>query len=533
MKNLSYILLGALMMIGTTAYATSVFTSQQVGSSATNGYVLQTTGAGNASVWVSTTTLGITGGASSTFGQNFNFITGTPNYLIGTTSPLGLIMTASSTIGNGTQAGGLTISGGATTTGNAYFAGNIGIGTSTPWGKFALNLNSNDTNLNAFIIASSTSLATTTLFSISNTGALQTSLGTGCVYSTSGLLSASGACGGSGSGTVTQIIAGAGLTGGTITTSGTIALDLTNPNTWTGLQTFNKGLNTLSVTGGYSVDGTIVLNASSTTDNINIGYGAGVKQNASSQYNNLFGFNAGANITTGANNIILGSWPTIANSNLTTGSNNIIIGYNIPALSATNNNQLNIQNILWGTNNSGTAGTLSTGTFGVASSSPWATLSVQGVNGATNTTLFAVASSTQSATTTLFSVGNTGQVNGTDAATGFTGIVSPVSHLTLQTGTTTSWVSTTTGAYIATAVAPFAGTIKSAQCSTDASFLGIDIYIGTTHLTYFVASTTVGTIVFSANNTFTNGQLINMSAGTTTTSGASKAACTLNTTQTT
>jgi hypothetical protein len=70
--------------------------------------------------------------SGSSFGQDFNFVQGTPNYLTGTTSPLGLIMTASSTIGNGTQAGGLTISGGATTTGNAYFKGNVGIGTTTP-----------------------------------------------------------------------------------------------------------------------------------------------------------------------------------------------------------------------------------------------------------------------------------------------------------------------------------------------------------------------------------------------------------------
>ena len=34
--------------------------------------------------------------------------------------------------------------------------GNIGVGTTTPWGKLAVNLNSGDTNANAFIIASST-----------------------------------------------------------------------------------------------------------------------------------------------------------------------------------------------------------------------------------------------------------------------------------------------------------------------------------------------------------------------------------------
>ena len=40
------------------------------------------------------------------------------------------------------------------------------------------------------------------------------------------------------SGTVTSIVAGTGLTGGTITSSGTIALDLTHVNAWSGQQYF-------------------------------------------------------------------------------------------------------------------------------------------------------------------------------------------------------------------------------------------------------------------------------------------------------
>lgn len=40
----------------------------------------------------------------------------------------GVLVAASSTIGNGTQTGGLTVSGGATTTGTAYFPSNVGIG---------------------------------------------------------------------------------------------------------------------------------------------------------------------------------------------------------------------------------------------------------------------------------------------------------------------------------------------------------------------------------------------------------------------
>lgn len=49
--------------------------------------------------------------------------------------------------------------------------GTIGVGTTTPWGKLSLSLNTNDTTMfNAFTIASSTATATTTLFRIDNVG---------------------------------------------------------------------------------------------------------------------------------------------------------------------------------------------------------------------------------------------------------------------------------------------------------------------------------------------------------------------------
>ena len=54
----------------------------------------------------------------------------------------GIYSLASSTIGDGTQIGGFTISGGATTTGTAYFAGNIGIGTTSPYAKLSIVDNS-------------------------------------------------------------------------------------------------------------------------------------------------------------------------------------------------------------------------------------------------------------------------------------------------------------------------------------------------------------------------------------------------------
>jgi hypothetical protein len=52
---------------------------------------------------------------------------------------------------------------------------------------------------------------------------------------------------GSGSGTVTTVGTGTGLTGGPITTTGTISIDLSSVNTWTGKQTFNGEFQTNTV----------------------------------------------------------------------------------------------------------------------------------------------------------------------------------------------------------------------------------------------------------------------------------------------
>ncbi len=73
--------------------------------------------------------------------------------------------------------GTLSVYGGASTTAKTSPAlavlGNVGIGTTTPYGKFAISLNSTDTAYpgnNAFVIASSTANSTTTLFNLLNTG---------------------------------------------------------------------------------------------------------------------------------------------------------------------------------------------------------------------------------------------------------------------------------------------------------------------------------------------------------------------------
>ncbi len=91
--------------------------------------------------------------------------------------------------------------------------------------------------------------------------------------------------------------------------------------------------------------------------------------------NTFIGYRAGRSVSTGENNIILGA---LTGSDLTTGSNNIIIGYDVEAPLNTGSNQLNIGNFIFGTDINGTGTTLSTGNIGISTSTPSQTLTVDG-----------------------------------------------------------------------------------------------------------------------------------------------------------
>jgi hypothetical protein len=102
---------------------------------------------------------------------------------------------------------------------------------------------------------------------------------------------------------------------------------------------------------------------------VTVGRRAGRGFETGSDYNTLLGFAAGNLITTGANNIFVGANSTESSNNLTTGSKNISIGYNIALPSDTASNQLNIGNLIYGSNLSGTGSTVA-GYLGIGTTTP-------------------------------------------------------------------------------------------------------------------------------------------------------------------
>lgn len=175
----------------------------------------------------------------------------------------------------------------------------------------------------------------------------------------------------------------------------------------------------------------------------------------------------------------------------------------------------------------------SSGTITAASSTLLAnnnTWSGLNVFGNASTTQFSAASQT-------FYIDSTGKVQFKDTANNWSGTVTPTRYVGLQTGTTTTWTATTSGEYVPLATLPFAGTLRSVTCtaSSSAAFLVVMPYINQTSVTptSFIASSTEGIILFTANNTFSAGDVLSFYAGTTTASTANKTiSCTFGLTQT-
>jgi hypothetical protein len=126
--------------------------------------------------------------------------------------------------------------------------------------------------------------------------------------------------------------------------------------------------------------------------------------NAAGSYNSAFGYSSGYSLGsngTSSGNLFLGYKSAY---NQTKGDYNILLGYNNDFASTTGSNQLNIGNLIYGTN-LGINGALSTGNIGIGTTTPSAKLAVTGTAG---TNPFTVASSTGSTLFTILQNGNVG-----------------------------------------------------------------------------------------------------------------------------
>ncbi|MCH2023750.1 MAG: tail fiber domain-containing protein [Saprospiraceae bacterium] len=109
--------------------------------------------------------------------------------------------------------------------------------------------------------------------------------------------------------------------------------------------------------------------------NVAIGYSS-LRSINGGDFNVGLGHSSLIAITSGSSNVSIGSY---SGENITTGSYNIMLGYNIDAPSAITSNQLNIGNLIFGTNLDGRNSTISSGNIGIGTKTPSAKLDVVGV----------------------------------------------------------------------------------------------------------------------------------------------------------
>lgn len=114
-----------------------------------------------------------------------------------------------------------------------------------------------------------------------------------------------------------------------------------------------------------------------TTTSWNIGIGSSAGLNATGIGNVFIGYNAGGANTTGDNNIVIGQ-NSSGFTQISSGDNNIMIGRGTQVSNTTGSDQLSIMNMIYGTGNSGSGSTASTGKIGIGVKSPAFTLDVNG-----------------------------------------------------------------------------------------------------------------------------------------------------------
>lgn len=144
---------------------------------------------------------------------------------------------------------------------------------------------------------------------------------------------------------------------------------------------FNTGVGALA---GQGVDGT-----STYTEATLIGYNAGLRLTTGIR-NTALGVHSGNDITTGATNVCLGAYSC---DGLTTGTSNIGLGFNVQFIDGTASGQMNIGSAIFGQNYTGDSATEDTNAeTGIGENSPLARLHVKG--GTASTPIFIIEGAT-------------------------------------------------------------------------------------------------------------------------------------------
>jgi hypothetical protein len=341
--------------------------------------------------------------------------------------------TASSTIGNGTQTGGLTINGTASTTalqvGPTFLSqGGGGVG--------QINASGNIYSATSFNIPGLTTLSLASLYSVNNpfsflgwNGSAQVTLFKYLNNNSANLM--------------------AQLPIGFLSSASSTIGD----GTQAGGLTVNGGATT---TGNQYISGTLGIGTQPTAVKVTLNGGLQVIGNNTITFGNTSGYNALNIFDNGATNRY--GW----------GINAAEIQSYIPVGSH------------WSWNSGGTLQTsginevmrlTASGNLGIGTTSPYSMLSIHANNGGTNTTLFAIASSTAVSTTTLFSVNNTGS---TTASNGFNISAGcyAIGGVCLSNGTT----------YTGTYPIQVSGSVISSALSTTTSqnWTGSNTFLGST-----------------------------------------------------
>ncbi|PIR38198.1 MAG: hypothetical protein COV34_01095 [Candidatus Zambryskibacteria bacterium CG10_big_fil_rev_8_21_14_0_10_42_12] len=275
--------------------------------------------------------------------------------------------------------------------GNTLFsAGNVGIGTTSPYAKLSVvgdivGSYFNATSSTGYQLGGSTILTASTsnnsLFIGSNAGLNMLSTGTGNIGIGLNALYTNT------TGDYSVAIGNSALRLA-LTAQRNVAIGYEAMESTTGSSNTAVGYNVLkaNTTGSENVAiGENAMSLSTASQNTAVGYQSLIQSansgnsafghstlfsNTSGQQNIAIGFQAGYGVSTGNRNILVGYQAGVTGGSLTTGSNNILIGHQAGATSSTMTNGLNIGNLIYGTGLGGTGTTLSTGNIGIGTTSP-------------------------------------------------------------------------------------------------------------------------------------------------------------------